>query len=262
MIGSYSESVPTIYVQGLMEESATQKQRLGTIRELDDGRKFRYAGFTAAAVAAGVCVSKAAAPVASTTAAADALLAVVDASEVSVTVAGVTAGQFKDGFAIVTTGTGIGEVYKIRNNGATDGIATGRIRLQLYDKIKTAWLAADTVVHLWANAYSALLINPAVADENATTQECVMGVTIRPMTASYFGWIQTHGLGGMLLDVAAAAGAESNEMQIVQGPTAGRGGVIIPLETTFFWGTQILGHTIQSADLTNAYAHLVFIDIE
>jgi len=261
-VGDYQEGRITMFNQGLFDESSVAKQRLGTKRELDDGRIYRYAGFTAAGITAGALVSKAAAPVDATVASADAALAVAGAREISVTIAGATANLYTDGFLIVTAGTNIGAMYKVRGNGATNGIGSGRAAFSLYDKIHTTWVAASTTVSAWQNSYKSLLINPAVADSEATTQECVMGMTVRAITASYYAWIQTRGLANLVLDVDAAAGGESNEMQIVQGTTSGRGAVIIPLETTFFWGTQIIGHTIESADLTDAEGNLVFLTIE
>jgi len=262
-IGDYVDQLPLTYNQGLFEESAVAKHRCGTLRILDDGRMFRYGKLTSAAITtAGVLVSKVQTPVDATIAAADAALAVAGARDISVTAAAVTASQFVDGFAVVKAGTDIGGMYKIRGNGATDGIATGRVALKLYDKLYQTWVAASTTVALYANPYKDILLNPAVADSEATTQETVMGMTIRPMTASYYGWFQTHGIASLVLDVDAAAGAEANEMLIVAGTTAGRGALIIPLETTFFWNTQIIGHTLESADLTDAEGNLVFLTIE
>ena len=260
-IGNYNESIPTTYVQGLFEESAIQRHRIGTLRELDDGRRFRYGKLTAAAIAtAGVLVSKVQTPVDATIAAADAALALAGKRQISVTAAGVTAGQFIDGFAVVKAGTDIGCMYKIRGNGATNGIATGRVALELYDKLYQTWVASSTTVALYANPYKDLKLNPAVANEAATTQETVMGMTIRPMTASYYGWFQTKGLASLVLDIDAAAGAEANEMVIVPGTTAGRGAVIA--DTAYAGGVQIIGHILESADLTDAEANLVVLCIE
>ncbi len=258
-VGDYQESPAQMFVQGLYEESATKKHKLGTIRTLDDGRKFVYCSATAAAIAAGVALSKAQAVQACTIAAADALINVVGAKKVTFTLTGTpTLNLYEDGYAVITSGTGIGEIYKIRGNTADDNPASGRCTFFLYDGLKTAHLAADTTVSVYQNPYKSLLINPAVANEAATTQETVMGVTIRPVTASYYFWAQTWGLSGLTLDIDAAAGAEANEMDIVQGSTAGRGRVV---EDTAYSGAQVLGHTLISADHTDAQSALVFLKI-
>ena len=259
-VGSYQEAPPNIYVQGLFEESAVKRHRLGTIRLLDDGRKFVYCSATAAAIAAGVCLSKAQAVQAATIAAADALINIVGAKTITLTLTGSpTAGLYEDGYMVLTSGTGIGEIYKIRGNTADDIPASGRCTFHLYDGLKTAHLAADTTVSVYQNPYKSLLINPAVANEAATTQETVMGVTVRPVTASYYFWAQTWGLGSMQLDIDAAAGAEANEMAIVQGSTAGRGRIVE--DTAYAGGAQILGISLISADHTDAQAALVNLRI-
>lgn len=258
-VGSWQEGPAQLFVQGLYDESATKKQRLGTVRVLDDGRRFVYCSATAAAIAAGVCLSKAQAVQACTIAAADALINLAGVKTITLTLTGTpTAGLYEDGFMVLTAGTGIGQIYKIRGNTADDIPASGRCTFHLYEPLATAHLAADTTISIYQNPYSNLLINPAVADGAATTQETIMGTTIRAVTASYYFWAQTWGPGPLTLDIDAAAGAEANEMWIVSGSTAGRGRVV---EDTAIAGTQIIGHTFISADATDANAALVFLQI-
>jgi hypothetical protein len=62
----------------------------------------------------------------------------------------------------------------------------------------------------------------------------------------------------MVIDIDAASGAEANEMWVIPGTTAGSG---LVLADTMTPGIQILGYTLESADLTDATAHLVFLTI-
>lgn len=258
--GNYTEGLAQTYVQGLYDESATKKHRLGTIRVLDDGRRFVYCSATAAAIAAGVAISKAQAVQACTIAAADAAINLAGARTITLTLTGTpTAGLYEDGYLVITSGTGIGEVYRIKSNTADDIPASGRCTFYLYDKLKTTHVAASTTISVYQNPYGSLLINPAVANEAATTQETVMGVTVRPVTASYYFWAQTWGLSGLTLDIDAAAGAEANEMNIVPGSTAGRGRIVE--DTAYAGGVQILGTSMISADHTDAQSALVFLKI-
>jgi hypothetical protein len=243
-----------MYIQGLFEESSTQKQKLGTVRILEDGRKFVYCSNTAASLAAGVCLSKAAAPVDATIAAADALLCLTGAKEISLTIAGATAGLYKDGILAVKAGADIGCMYKVAGNKITNDPATGRAAFSLYDSIETTWVAANSTIAAWANAYASLLVNPAVSGVTATTQELVMGITTRAIAASKYFWAQTWGLCNLQLDIDAAAGGEANEMWVTHGSTEGRGRVI---ETAGPAGMQILGNIFESADQTDAEASLV-----
>ena len=47
-IGSYTEQPKSIFAQSLFDESSTEKERIGTVRTLDDGRVFVYAKRNAA----------------------------------------------------------------------------------------------------------------------------------------------------------------------------------------------------------------------
>lgn len=256
-VGNYEESPNQMWNQGLFEGSSTKKHRFGTVRKTDDGRVFRYAKFTAAAVQAGFLVSKTSTDlVECTVAAEDAALAIAGAKEISVTGAGITADQFSDGWCVVTAGTNQGAIYKIRGNGATDGIGSGRASIALYDEIAATWVAASTTVTCYANPYNGVLVNPAVANEAATTAETVLGVTARATTASYYHWVQTKGFCGVVLDMSTA-GNEADERAVMPGTTAGRGIVITGMTVL-----QVIGYTWEKADLTNAEATLVNLCID
>lgn len=257
--GTFQGQPQQLFNQGLFETSLVAKHRLGTVRWTEDGRKFVYAGITAAGVAAGTCVSKAAAPQLCTVAAADAAINLAGVRTVTYTLTGTpTVNLYQDGILCVTAGAGIGEAYKIKGNTADDVPASGRCTFYLYDALQTLQVAANTTVSMWESSYSNLLLNPAVANGAATTQETVMGVTTRIIPASSYFWLQTWGLANLILDIDAAAGAEANEMLVIPGTTAGSGLVIAD---TFVPGIQVLGYTLQSADLTDATGNLVYLTI-
>lgn len=256
VIGDYQDAENTMFVQGLFQTSLTQKQRLGTIRRLDDGREYIYCSNTAAQLAAGILISKAAAPQDCTVAAADVTFGgAVGSKTVSVTLTGTpTANLYQDGYMVITAGDGIGEMYKIRGNSADDKPASGRCTFHLYEALRTLWVAASTTISVFTNPCASLLINPAVANAAATTQETVIGATTMIVPASSYFWAQRKGPGALILDVDAAAGGEANEMWIIQGTTAGRG---LVLADTMTPGMQIIAHTYESADLTDAEANFV-----
>lgn len=262
--GTYQDTPNQVFAQGLYEESATQKHRLGTMRVLDDGRVFRYCSITAATITAGALVSKATAGVAATVAAADAALNLAGRKEITLTLTNANAvNYFADGWIVLNTGTGIGEMYKIRGSSVTGVPATGRTTFYLYDALRTTHVTATTTALVYASPYANLLINPAVANEAATTQETVMGVTIMACgntSAVSYLWIQSRGIASLVLDIDAAAGAEANEMAIVPGTTAGRGRIVE--DTAYAGGVQILGYSLVSADLTDASANLVKLLID
>jgi len=255
-MGNAEEAKPTLYNQGVYEESATQKHRLGTVRELDDGRRFVYCKATAAAIAAGIVVSKAVAAQDCTIAAADALINLAGVRKITLTLSGTpTANLYQDGYMVITAGTGIGQIYRIKGNSADDVPASGRCTLYLYDKLATAHLASDTTISIFENPYNGVLLNPAVADGDAVTAEPPLGVTQRAVTASYYFWAQTWGIGSCML-IASTAGNEADEKRLIQGTTAGH---LFVGPTTLEEDQVVYGRVFESADMTTAEASLIEI---
>jgi len=262
-IGDYMEQKPTMYHQGLYAQSTTKKQRLGTIRELDDGRKFVYCVSTAANLVAGVCLSKAVAPQDATVVlATDGAVDVLGARKVTVTLTGTpTLNLYEDGWLCIKAGTNIGAMYKIRGNTADDVPASGRCTFYLYDELDTAWIA-NTTIGLYESPYKSVLINPAVANGDATTAERILGIAPRAVynatpVAVYF-WAQTWGLGNPLLDVPAAAGNEADEKFLIAGITAGT----LNLSAAGAEPDQPrYGYIIENGDLTDDENSLCFLQI-
>lgn len=256
-IGNYQEEKPTAYVQGLFELSTVQKHRLGTVRELDDGRRFVYCSNTAAQIGAGILISKAAAPADATVAAADVTFGgTVGSKKVSVTISATpTLNLYRDGFLIITAGAGVGEMYKIKGNTADDDPATGRFTLYLYDALRTLWVAANTTISLWENSYKNLLLNPAVSGATATTEETAMGLTTQIIPASNYFWAQTWGLATGYV-TASTSGDEPDERPLVAGTTAG-----YFLSVTARGAERVLGHLLEGADVTDGETNLIFLTI-
>jgi len=254
-VGDYQEGRKTLFNQGLFELSSAAKERLGTKRELDDGRVFVYGGITAVEVAAGCLVSKSQTPTDATVAAADAALAIVDARSISVTAAAVTAAMLVDGFAMVKAGTGIGAMYKIRGNGATDGIASGRVALELYDKIRTTWVAASTTVALHKNPWKSLVINIAQS-ASGQVYETALGLTTQIITVSSYAWFQVRGLASLITD--GAFGDTNEEAEIIPGTTAGHG---LLIETGNTAGITVIATLVECAAATAAEASLVMLKL-
>jgi hypothetical protein len=256
-IGDYLEQVPVMYQQGLFAQSAAKKHKLGTIRELDDGRKFIYCLNTAAQIAAGICVSKAVTPQDCTVAAAD--VAAVGDRKVTVTLTGTpTLNQYQDGWLLIKAGAGIGEMYKIRGNTVDDTPASGHVTLYLYDSIKTLWVLGNTTIAIHVTPYHEVLINPAVANGDATTGERILGITTRIVAASKYFWAQTWGLAAAMLDIDAAAGTEADERVLVPGTTEGR---LLLSAAGAENDQQRYGHPLETADLTDAEANLVMLEV-
>ena len=192
------------FSQGIYEQSVTQKEKLGTVRELDDGRTFVYCKNGAAALAAGTVLGTA-----------------ISAGETedTVTVAhpvgtkvitmtddggGIAADALREGRLVVNDGGGAGEVYEIVGNTAAGAGATFLITLGT--GLATAWVIATTDITAFPNKYNGVVANPADG------QRLPVGVAQRIVAADNYFWAQVLGDGAMLIDVnAAAAGLENDE---------------------------------------------------
>ena len=122
-----------------------------------------------------------------------------------------TKDQYADGYLIFNDGPGEGEVYRIKSHPAHDASddATCIFTLDEPDGIRTA-LTTSSLAGLLSNPYAAVKI----IDGDGTAETGALGVTTRPMTANYYGWIQTAGVGSVA--VGAAVGVVGDGLQISQ----------------------------------------------
>jgi hypothetical protein len=259
MRGTYQTDLGAmLYTQGIYEESSTKKMPLGTIRQLADGRRFVYCKATAAALGAGIAVSKAVAAQALTVAAADAIQNIAGEKKCYFTLTGTpTLNQYEDGILILTADAGVGEMYKVAGNSADDDPDTGRFTVQLYDALKAA-MTSSTTGSIFENPHSSVLINPAVANGDATTAEDIIGVTVRPVTASYYFWAQTWGYASVYV-TASTAGDEADERVLVPSSTAGH---FLCIAAGAENDQVNYGRLVVGADYTTATPGLVFLTIK
>lgn len=195
-IGAFTERNPTVFQQGLYDESSTQIHRLGTVRMLSDGRCFVYSQAGATALVAGK-LGQSSIPIANhdeltTTAAA------AEAKTVTVTLGATaaTANQYAEGFLMVNKGTSIGHMYKIRSHPAADASAT--LALTLYEELRVA--ITDEECSLSAHPAKGILVCPV------TLTGAVSGVTPIAVTALYYFWNQVKGMCAVLTDGTVVIG--------------------------------------------------------
>lgn len=176
------------FSQGLYAISATAKEQVGTKRTLQDGRVFRYAKAGATALAPGqlhfmtqaeaeynryVCPVAAAGDMQMT-------LTIGAASPA------ILANELENGIFIISEDTGIGEVYPIASNSAVLASGTSMI-IALREKLRTA---------LTASAYFRIVPNPWWKSIVSATEENVpAGTSLVTVTALYYYWAQTKGIG-------------------------------------------------------------------
>lgn len=142
---------------------------------------------------------------------------------IEATIASISADEFAGGYFSTEDDTGEGYTYRIKGNTATGDPTTGNIRLEFYDKVQVAIVAAST-----ANIISSLYSNLEAA---TTTDIAAAGVSCAAMdvSAAAYGWVQVAGVATVLTSgtqvigsgtTLAAAGALAPEAEagILESP--------------------------------------------
>ena len=204
----------TGYNQGIYEISSSQRERLGLLRILSDGRKFRYAKAGAANLATGKLAC--AAPIAAAVVNAACPIAAVGSRVLSLTISSATYIQdyFAGGYLQIND---TGAQYEI--TGSTAVVASTAITVSLEDPLKVALTASKefTLVHSPWMAVVELASGTLVGQP--------AGVSPVDVTAAYFYWAQTGGMACCLEDGTPAAG-----QMLCPGTTAG---ALAIMSTTF-----------------------------
>ena len=120
-----------------------------------------------------------------------------------------TKDQYADGYMIFNDGPGEGEVYRIKSHPAHDASADPTVIFTLDEPIVTA-LTTATETGLLVNPYAAF----EIIDGDDTQETGALGVTTMPVTASYYCWLQTAGIGSVA--IGAAVGVVGDALQISQ----------------------------------------------
>lgn len=188
------------FAMGLRATSSTKNEGIGTLRITQDGRKFRYTRNGAVALVVGKLNSAAAI-------AANVMNQTMPAAvAVGKKTTGYTAGgavtyaadYFAEGQLQINDAAGEGYGYMIIGSSAVS--AGTAITLQLDEGIRVALTTASegTLAH-----------SPWMAPVVQTETDAVVpvGVTVGPVTASYYCWLQTGGLGICLATGAHAVGS-------------------------------------------------------
>jgi len=212
--------------QGILQESEFINSPLGSELSLNDGRKFRYCKNGAVALAAGKLASSPA-WVSTETALAVNTAAKGDMVLLITTGSAVLEDAYKDGFVFVEAGTGAGQILKISANEAA---STAEGRFDLYDPVRVAFAAGDTVGLVY-NRFSGTI---ATVDTDGTETETPVGVPLIPVSIGYYYWAQFAGLCNVLCDGTPAIGTP-----LMRGAVAGA----LALATSAFKEIATVHHT-------------------
>ena len=218
----FIEETPKSYVQGLFEESTTQKHRLGTVRQLIDGREYIYVKNGATNLVAGQLIQNPAVDAANVAnlavSAANAGTRVVSVTPITPVAGDNEANAFAEGYLHINTGPGNGMAYKIKSHGAFT--ANTAANITLYDKLRGANLTTASKATLSKPPGKNVIVH--TSPPTAT----LVGVATFPVTANYYAWLQKKGPAPveMALDSANVliAGAEAYASAAVNGCVTGQ----------------------------------------
>lgn len=187
----------TIFDLDPYHESQYQEHQLGLKAESADGRIFRYAQLGEIVAAGELTVSPAI-----DTAEIDMAVTVaapVGAMQVTFTHAATTAvaNEYAEGYMIVSSGTGIGQIFRIGSHKAFTSGGTLSV-LNLLDPIKVA-LDTTSTIDIERNPYKNV-----VTTANSVTVPT--GGALMTFTSGYYGWLQTRGVFGARADGTVTAG--------------------------------------------------------
>jgi hypothetical protein len=181
----------TVNTGGVFGETAT----LGNLATTGDGRYFRYCIAGGTALVPGKLQQTAA----ETTGWENLAIAAAAIGATSITTTStvtVTANQLTGGYAMVTTGTGVGYQYQI---GTHPAVTSAVLTFNITDPIIVA-LDTTSKLDLVANPYNGVIVNPASASGFP------VGVAVAAIPAAYYGWVQTRGVTNVLADGAITVG--------------------------------------------------------
>jgi len=204
---------------------ANKRYPYGTIMELADGRRYRYAHVHASyALPRGR-------PVLSSDDASEkgAFLGAVTLGSNTFTwtsVEAIAADQFADGYILMQGGF----VKKVKSNTATSGAASSTI--VIYGTHTDATWASGRYAWMIENPYANVISRGQVG----ATPGKVVGVSLLDATADYCCWIQTKGLCGVISSNSGLGNADA-ESQLVACGSAGDEVILAAA-----YGRQIIGH--------------------
>lgn len=198
----------------LTSNTSTPQTTLGSKAVTGSGREYRYVKAGGVALVPGTLV-QAPAETAGWENLSIANAAVGDTTITTTSTVTMTANQAAGGYVMVTVTPGQGYIYKIKSHPAASGAV---VVLTLEDPIQVALTAAGSKIDVIASPYSGVIINPSTASGTP------VGVAVYPITANYYGWVQTKGPANVLADGAITVGtslAASNGTNGAVEPLAG-----------------------------------------
>lgn len=186
-----------IAAQGLYESSSTALHNIGEYIMSNDGRGYRYCKNGATAQVVGKIYQAAAEDTTNQEEITIVNAAVGDTTITSSDSVTLAADLLAGGFLLVSEGTlGVGQLYKLKGNTAASAAV---VTFNLDEPVRVA-TTGTCKVDVKVNPYMSVVVAPT------TQTSCVVGCAQYAIPASEFGWIQTHGICGILAQGTVVVG--------------------------------------------------------
>jgi len=210
--------------QGIYSQSVSKQAEVGFKMPFNDGRVFVYCKDGGAGLTMGQLVQ---APEVDTTN--DVGIAVIAAAkatdkQLSVTILSAhgnfVANAYAGGWLLIDYHTEQGLARKIKSHGAFTTGADATVVFKFRDELGVAVATATHTVKILANPYSLVVVNATVTGLGSTTGR-TLGVNLIDITASYYFWLLTRGIGpgkndgGAVIKPGTDLTAEGTDVQIM-----------------------------------------------
>ena len=222
--------------QTIYQTSATQNYPIGTIRQLADGRKFRYAKAGASPITRGLMQQSGVADTKFLDITQTGHAQIAGATAITVlctTGSGAAVNAFAGGRLLVTTGTNLGDIYQISSSAlqATDTL----LDLVLAEPLRNAIAATDKIAVMPSRWMGTVVVPTTTATAAAA------GVPLVDVAANNYYWAQTFGPAPLIVDtgdtivVGAKVGIPGTNAVAGAGGVATATGFAYPIYGTVLW---------------------------
>lgn len=232
----------TVAAQGLYESSTTAMHNIGEYILSNDGRGYRYCKADGAQVV-GKLYQMAAEDTTNMQELAITNATLGDTSIVTTSTVTLTANQLAGGFLLVSEGTlGIGQLYKLKGNTAASAAV---VTFNLDESVRVT-TTGSCKVDVKMNPYMDVVVAPTTATSGPA------GVAQYAIPDNSYGWIQTHGIAGVLAQGTVVVGDD-----IVPAETTTTGTVVSRADASLSATVGFAIHGGASTDFA-----LVFLTID
>ena len=186
-----------VAAQGVYTSSSTALHNIGEYMITNDGRGYRYCKAGGTALVVGKVQQAKAEDTSNEQEITITNAAIGDLTIVSTDTVTLAVDLLAGGFLLVSEGTlGVGQVLKLKGNTAASAAV---VTFNLDEPVRTA-TTGTCKVDVKVNPYMSIIVAPT------TQTSAIVGVAQHAIVASEFGWVQTHGVCGILAQGTVVVG--------------------------------------------------------